>query len=83
MTEYWHQARRRYIQIDWSKGVAAGDNLYYECLRCAESIPSLPVDSVACSCENIAIDVDCGRVHVDEPGQLRAFLFLDDGVEWE
>lgn len=81
MTEYWHQARRRYFQIDWSKGFPAGDNLYYECLCCGESIPYLPVDNVACSCENIAINVDCGRVHADEPGQVRAFLVVDEGGE--
>ncbi len=79
MTERLGRKGRRYLRFDVTQGFPAGDNLYYECLRCSDFVPSLPDDNIACSCENIAIDVDYGRVHVDDPNKLRAFLVVDDG----
>jgi len=76
--EYQKNKKKIYVKFDVSRGYPAGDNLYYQCLCCGDSIPSLPKDSVACSCGGIAIDVDYGRVHVDDPDQLRAFLIVAD-----
>lgn len=73
--------KRMYLKAGIPRGFPASDNLYYECLRCGDVVPSLPNDNIACSCENIAIDVDYGRVHVDDPSQLRAFLIVDDGMD--
>lgn len=81
MTKQLRHKGRRYLRFDATQGFPASDNLYYECLRCGDVVPSLPNDNIACSCENIAIDVDYGRVHVDDPSQLRAFLIVDDGMD--
>lgn len=81
MIEQLEHKGRRYLRFDSSQGFPVGDNLYYECLRCGDFLPSLPNDNIACSCENIAIDIDYGRVHVDDPSQLRAFLVVVDGMD--
>lgn len=65
---------KTYISFDPSTGYPAGSNLYYECLRCGESIPSLPDDSVVCRCRNISIDIDYGRVSVEDHNLMRVFL---------
>lgn len=72
-------SRRRYLQFDVAQAYPAGKGLYYECRVCGDIIPSLPDENMACSCENIAIDVDYGRVHVDNPSQLLLFLLTVDG----
>lgn len=55
-------SKRIYLPLNREQGYPAGGNLYDECLRCGGVIPSLPVDSMGCSCHNIFIDVDYGRL---------------------
>ncbi len=64
---------KTYISFDPTRGFPAGSNLYYECRRCGESLPSLPKDSISCSCRNIAIDVDYGRISVRDNNLVRLF----------
>jgi len=52
-------------------------DLFYECLRCGESIPSRPVGSTHCKCRNIMIDVDYGRLSIEDHDKAR--LFRADG----
>lgn len=67
-------AKRTYISLDPAKGWPAGSDVYYECLRCGEVIPSLPAGSRECACGNIAIDVEYGRFVTDDVSQVRAFV---------
>lgn len=69
---------KTYIPFDPSRGYPADSNLYYACLGCSESLPSLPNDSAVCSCGNIAIDVDYGRISIKDHGSVRLFS-IDDG----
>jgi hypothetical protein len=50
------------VPFEPSRGYPRGDDLFYECLRCHDVIPSNPHDSVQCSCGNFRIDVDYGRL---------------------
>jgi len=67
------KANRRYVDFDPKRGYPAGASLYFECGRCGSVLKSLPEDSVVCSCGNIAIDVDYGRVSVKEHGEFKVF----------
>ena len=65
--------KKSYVQFDPLTGYPAGRNIYYECLRCGDVVPSLPTDSTACTCKDIAIDVDYGRVSVKDHGKMKVF----------
>jgi hypothetical protein len=64
---------RRYMDFDPKAGYPAGESIYFECGRCGNILCSLPSDSVVCSCGNVAIDVDYGRVSVKEHSQFKVF----------
>ena len=64
---------RRYIDFDPTKGYPAGKTLFYECLRCGTSIPSRPAASTGCPCSNLVIDIDYGRVSVDDHSLMRIY----------
>lgn len=52
-------------------GYPVGKDLYYECTKCTEKIPSTPADSIGCRCGNVFIDVDAGRVSVRDDAHVR------------
>ena len=64
---------REYHIFNPQKGYPTGRNLYYECMRCGEVIPSIPNDSIICKCRNIAIDVDYGRISIKDHSLIRLF----------
>ncbi len=55
---YSHQP----VSYDPTKGHPTGSSMFYECLTCHDVFPSMPSDSVMCSCRNFYIDVDYGRL---------------------
>ncbi len=59
------------VDCDPTSGHPAGYDLVYKCDRCGEVVPSLPDDSVSCSCRNVRLDRDAGRLSVDEPKRMR------------
>ncbi len=65
--------KKIYVSYDPSKGYPAGRNLYYECLVCGDSIPSLPADNMGCRYGNVFIDIDYGRLVVRNDDMLRAY----------
>ena len=64
---------RTYHSLDVATGYPAGESMFYECLRCGDVVPSLPDDSMCCRCRNIMIDVDYGRIRIEDPGRARLF----------
>ena len=64
---------RKYVSFNPDSGYPAGENMYYECLGCGEVFSSMPDDSVVCSCRNLAIDIDYGRVSVKDHNKLKIF----------
>lgn len=63
--------KREYRSFDHTKGYPAGDNCFYECLRCGEVLPAVPDDAVSCKCVNITIDQ--GRVAVRDHAKMKYF----------
>ena len=53
--------------------VPKGDGIYYRCMDCGDSIPSVPDDSIGCRCGNVAIDKDCWRLMVVNFGQFEVY----------
>ena len=66
-------SHRLYFGFSPTSGYPAQDNVYYECLKCGDVVPSRPSDSIHCKCRNIMIDVDYGRIKIQEPAQVRMF----------
>ena len=46
-------------------------NIDYKCLKCGDIIPSDPPTNVHCTCRNIMIDRDAGRMKVNDPSQVQ------------
>ena len=67
--------KRRYLPFDLksASGYPRGENLFYECTKCGDVLPSMPKDSTSCSCKNLHIDVDYGRLAVADHGFFRIF----------
>jgi hypothetical protein len=65
--------KRKYRAFDPLRGYPVGKFLFYECLRCGDVLPSSPSDSVHCTCRNIMIDVDAGRMSIQEPTEAKLF----------
>ena len=64
---------RTYTSFDPLQGYPAGTDLYYECGICGDVLPSLPKDSIMCSCKNITIDADYGRISIRDHGMIKLF----------
>jgi hypothetical protein len=67
---------RTYYSFNPQSGYPAGKDLYYECLRCGDVIHSLPIESMMCSCRNIAIDIEYGRVSIKDHSMVKTFSIV-------
>jgi hypothetical protein len=67
------QTERTYQNFNPVNGYPAGSNLFYECLKCGEVVPSRPKDSTHCQCRNIMIDTDYGRIKIQEHAKVKLF----------
>lgn len=43
-----------------------GRGIFYRCEKCGEMIHSVPKNNIGCKCGNIFIDVDYGRLAIDD-----------------
>ncbi len=68
-------APRSYITFDPSQGYPTGKDVRYECTRCGGVVSSLPsyTEPWECSCRNVRVDADAGRVSVDDHTHMKAF----------
>lgn len=65
--------KKKYIRFDSGRGYPSGVDLRYECILCGDVLLSIPLDNVSCKCGNIRIDVDSGRVAVNESSAMKIF----------
>jgi hypothetical protein len=65
---------KKYINFDLAKGYPAGDKIQYECVNCGDILLSIPMNSMACKCRNIIVDVDAGRVTVKDGNKFRTYI---------
>jgi hypothetical protein len=64
---------RQYLTFDPSKGYPTGKDLFYECLKCGDVIPSMPDDDIYCKCRNIMLDVGFSRMKIFDHSKVRLF----------
>ena len=69
----YHTKKRKYHSFNAKLGYPAGSNLFYECTGCGEVMPSFPDDSIVCSCRNISIDIDYGRISIKNHDLVKVF----------
>jgi hypothetical protein len=58
--------RSKKVTFDLRSGFPAGTNLFYACDSCSDVVPSLPTESLGCSCGNLFVDVEFGRLGARE-----------------
>jgi len=69
-------SERQYIEFDPGLGYPTGENVYYECLNCKMSIPSIPKVSLGCLCKNILIDLEYGRLSIKDHEKFEAYKLV-------
>ena len=50
------------VTFDLRAGFPVGDNLFYACDLWGDVLPSRPPDNEICSCGNLSIDIEWGRL---------------------
>jgi len=74
---------KKYIQFDPNEGYPIGDDLFYECLHCGEVVPSSPSESTHCECRNIMIDIDYGRIKIQDHSLVKLYCIAVRGNKSE
>lgn len=76
---YYENIKKRFlIQIEYDplSGYPIGSDVYYICSICDQIIPSIPTDNCSCTCENIFVDIDSGRVSVKDSGKIDVYKLI-------
>lgn len=63
-------------QYDPMKSNPIGRGIFYLCEECGDRLDSAAEHAVACSCRNVVIDVDAGRISVKRPE--KAFIVYEE-----
>lgn len=50
------------MSFDAASAYPQTDELYYECTLCEDVVQSQPVESAECSCGNLVVDPDTGKL---------------------
>lgn len=64
---------REYLTLNPEEGYPIGSDLFYECLTCNETVPSMPRGNAHCKCRNIMLDVDFGRISIRDNSKIKLF----------
>ena len=64
---------RVYFTFDSENGYPGGTDIFYECVKCGDVIPSTPASSAHCACRNVMIDADYGRISIGDQVYVKAF----------
>ena len=64
---------RKYLPYIAGKGYPMGKDIFYECTRCGDTIPSTPGEIIRCKCGNIYIDWDAARLEVQDHNHFKMF----------
>lgn len=51
------------MSYDPAAGYPEGDSIYFECTLCGDVVGSRVSDTTECSCGNLVIDVDTGKLN--------------------
>lgn len=49
------------------------EGIFYECTRCGDIVASKPGETMRCSCNNIMIDWEAGRISILDPSHVQVF----------
>ena len=65
----------QYIAFDPKQGYPAAKDIAYECLQCGDVVSSIPGNDEpwVCTCKNVRVDPDAGRVSVRDDSKMKAF----------
>lgn len=69
---------KRYIEKDPVSGFPRGVGIYYECQKCGRVLDSMSRENVRCDCSNIVVDVDAGRLGIQDNSLVKALRYGED-----
>lgn len=72
--------KKTYVEFDPSEGYPRGFGLFYECQRCGDLLYSMEQSNRWCNCFTLCIDVDAGKLGIQEPSLVR-LVSMDDSVD--
>lgn len=52
------------VKLTPETNALSGSEVYYKCLKCGDTVQSTPKNAARCSCRNINIDADAGRISI-------------------
>lgn len=62
---------QKYVDFDPRQGYLRAADLFYECQQCHKVLPSIPDSNVWCDCYNLMVDIDAGRLGVQNESQVK------------
>ncbi len=65
--------KKKYINPDFKKGYPADKNIFYECQICKDIVESRPIQYLQCTCGNVRIDPDFGRMAIKDESKVKVF----------
>jgi len=69
---------KRYIDCDPAARYPRGVGIYYECQKCQAILDSMSRENLSCTCFNIVIDVDAGRLGIQDDSLVRVVRYEED-----
>lgn len=66
--------KQRIIPYDPTAPNPIGNGVFYQCLICGDKIDSTVVNAVACSCRNLVVDADAGRITGRKPEKIQIII---------
>lgn len=58
------------VPVDLRVGIPTGPDIAFACLRCGDTIPTMPAESAGCRCGNAYVDL-MGRILFEDQAQVR------------
>lgn len=69
--------KKKYIEYAHLDGYPGGKDIWYECTKCKDVIPSFPDRGIVltCTCENIHLDIDSVRLCIKDHHYFKIFTY--------
>lgn len=64
---------KKYLDFVPNGALPSDKDVFLECLKCNEIVPTKPERNMHCKCENVWLDADYGRAVVRDWSALKVF----------
>jgi hypothetical protein len=64
---------RTYLSLVPNQSIPTGPNLFLECLLCGEVVQLSMSKNARCTCQNIRLDAEAGRIAIRDWNKIKLF----------